>query len=77
MKGILPKILNATGFVHINVFMKHVLYIPENRKELWEQTVEQTERNKVHPIAYSDYSHQCRTLGSQEWRFYKLLIASS
>ena len=61
-------------FVDIDVFMKHVLHVPENWKELWGRTIRRIKRDRVFSTAHWDYSRQCGTRGVQEWRFYKPLV---
>ncbi|KAF9642206.1 hypothetical protein BDM02DRAFT_3193691, partial [Thelephora ganbajun] len=61
-------------FVDIDIFMKHVLHIPENWKELWGRTIRRIKRDGVFSTAHWDYSRQCGTRGVQEWRFYKPLV---
>ena len=61
-------------FVDIDVFMKHVLHVPENWKELWGRTIRRIKRDRVFSTAHWDYSRQCGTQGVQEWRFYKPLV---
>ena len=61
-------------FVDIDVFMKNVLHVPENWKDLWGRTIRRIKRDKVFSTAHWDYSRQCGTQGVQEWRFYKPLV---
>ena len=61
-------------FVDIDVFMKHVLHVPKNWKQLWGPTIRAIKRNGVFSAAHWDYSRQCGTQGVQEWRFYKPLV---
>ena len=61
-------------FIDIDVFMKHVLHVPENWKELWGETVRRIKRDKAFSIAHWDYSRQCETQGVQERGFYKPLV---
>jgi len=61
-------------FVDIDVFMKHVLHVPENWKVLWGRTIRRIKRDRVFSTAHWDYSRQCGTQGVQEWRFYKPLV---
>ena len=65
-------------FVDIEVFMKHVLHVPENWRELWGQSIERIKRDEAFLMAYLDYSSQCETEGPEE-RLYKPLadMASS
>ena len=61
-------------FVDIDFFMKHVLHVPEDWKELWSRTIRRIKRDSVFSTAHWDYSRQCGTQGVQEWRFYKPLV---
>jgi len=61
-------------FVDIDVFMKHVLHVPDNWKDLWGETIRQIERDAAFSISYMDYSIQCSTSGAEETRFYKPLV---
>ena len=60
-------------FIDIEVFMKHVLHVPENWRELWGESIERIKRDEAFSIAYLDYSFQCKTGGPEE-RFYKPLV---
>ena len=60
-------------FVDLEVFMKNVLHVPENWRELWGPTIEIVKRNKAFSAAYLDYCHQCDTEGPEE-RFYGPLV---
>jgi len=60
-------------FVDIEVFMKHVLHVPEDWRELWGETIEEIKRDEAFSAAYFDYSSQCKTQGLEE-RFYKPLV---
>ena len=61
-------------FVDIDVFMKHVLHVPDNWKDLWGETIRQIERDAAFSISYMDYSIQCSIQGAEETRFYKPLV---
>ena len=61
-------------FVDMDIFMKHVLHIPENWSELWGRTIRRIKRNQAFQIAHCDYTRQCGTQGVQEWKFYKPLV---
>ena len=61
-------------FVDIDIFMKRVLRVPENWKELWGQTIGQIKCSKAFSIPYCDYSHHCGTPGTHERRFYQPLV---
>jgi len=61
-------------FVDIDVFMTHVLHVPENWKELWGRTIRRVKRDAVFSTAHWDYSRRCGTHGIQERTFYKPLV---
>ena len=61
-------------FVDIDVFMRHVLHVPDNWKELWGGIINKIERDKDFSTSYIDYSRQCSTPGGEEKRFYKPLV---
>jgi len=61
-------------FVDIDVFMKHVLHVPENWKGLWGRTIRQIKRDGVFSTAHWDYYRQCATRGVKESDFYKPLV---
>ena len=62
-------------FVDIDVFMKHVLHVPENWKALWGRTIRGIKRNEAFSTAHWDYHRQCSTQGVKESNFYKPLVA--
>ena len=61
-------------FVDIDVFMKHVLRVPEGWRELWGETIGQIKRNKNFAKARVDYTGLCDTRGVEEQKFYKPLV---
>ena len=61
-------------FVDIEVFMKHVLHVPDDWKTLWEDTIHQVKRSITFKTAAWDYSRQCEFTGTQEHRFYQPLV---
>ena len=61
-------------FVDIDVFMTHVLHVPENWKDLWGRTIRRVKRDGVFSTAHWDYSRRCGTHGIQERTFYKPLV---
>jgi hypothetical protein len=61
-------------FVDIDVFMKHVLRVPENWKDLWGRTIRRIKRDKVFSAASLDYARQCETPGIEERKLYKPLV---
>jgi len=61
-------------FVDIDVFMKHVLHVPENWEELWGRTIRQIKRDRDFAKAIWDYTRHCGTQGVQEQTFYQPLV---
>jgi len=60
-------------FVDTEVFMKHVLHVPEDWKELWGENIKKIKRDPAFSFAHLDYSSKCRTQGVGG-RFYKPLV---
>jgi len=60
-------------FVDIEVFMKHVLHVPEDWRELWGETIKKIKRDPAFSFAHLDYSSKCRTQGVGG-RFYRPLV---
>ena len=61
-------------FVDIDVFMKHVLHVPENWKGLWGRTIRGIKRDEAFSTAHWNYYRQCATQGVKESNFYKPLV---
>jgi len=61
-------------FVGIDVFMTHVLPVPENWKALWGRTIRQIKRDATFSTARWDYYRQCATRGVKESNFYGPLV---
>ena len=61
-------------FLDIDVFMKRVLCVPENWKELWGPIIGRIKRDRVFLTALWDCSRRCKTQEVQEQRFYKPLV---
>ena len=61
-------------FVDIDVFMKNVLHVPDDWKELWRQTIRDIKCDKTFSISYLDYCHECGIPGAEETRFYEPLV---
>jgi hypothetical protein len=64
-------------FVDMEVFMKYVLLVPDNWKELWGGTIEEIKRDTTFWIAYSEYIRECKITGADETRFYEPLVDMS
>jgi len=61
-------------FVDIDVFMKHVLHVPDNWRELWGPDIGGIKRNMTFWLAFSEYCSQCTIQGAGETGFYKPLV---
>ena len=61
-------------FVDIDVFMKHILNVPDDWKEQWGRTIRRIKHDGNFSIAYLEYSHECEIPGAGEARFYKPLV---
>jgi len=64
-------------FVDIDVFMKNVLHVPDNWRELWKKTIEDIKRDQAFMNPHLDYCAQCAIPGGQEARFYEHLVDMS
>ena len=62
-------------FVDIDVFMKHVLHVPEDWEDLWGRTIRRVRRDSVFSKAQWKYYEQCGTPGVKECDLYGPLIA--
>jgi len=62
-------------FVDIDVFMKHVLHVPDNWRALWGRTIRGIKRNGAFSTAHWDYHRQCAIWGVKESNFYQPLVA--
>ena len=61
-------------FVDIEVFMKHVLHVPDNWMETWGRAIRGIKRNDLFANAHMEYTNQCKVRGNQEKEFYKPLV---
>jgi len=61
-------------FVDIDVFMKHVLHVPENWRELWGRTIMRIKRDETFLISCWDYRRECEIQGAEGSRFYGPLV---
>jgi len=64
-------------FVDIDVFMKNVLHVPDNWKELWKKTIEDIKRDQAFMNPHLYYCAECAIPGGQEMRFYEHLVDMS
>ena len=61
-------------FVDIDVFMKHVLHVPENWKGLWGRTIRRIKREQKFLDSHFKYSSECNIQDGPESRFYQPLV---
>ena len=62
-------------FIDIEVFMTHILRVPENWETLWERTIQRIKCDQAFTAAQLDYCCQCGTQGVAEASFYMPLVA--
>ena len=60
-------------FVDIDVFMKHVLHVPENWRAQWGRTIRGIRNDGKFMLPYFKYSAECNTRDGPESRFYQPL----
>ena len=53
-------------FVGVDVFMKHVLHVPEGWRKLWGRAIEKIKHDKAFSMAYLNYSYQCNVQDAGE-----------
>ena len=61
-------------FVDIDVFMKHVLHVPDNWEEIWGPTIERIKRNTPFSSAHWDFTSKCNDSESLEGDLYGPLV---
>ena len=61
-------------FVDIEVFMKHVLHVPDNWMKVWGRTIQEIKRNGAFSDALYEYNAQCEAKGAPESKFYGPLV---
>ena len=64
-------------FVDIDVFMKNVLHVPDDWKELWKTTINDIKADQAFTTPYFRYCAECEVPGGQETRFYEHLVDMS
>ena len=64
-------------FIDIDVFMEHVLHVPENWRGLWRRTIMRIKRDETFSISYWDYRRECGIRSPKESRFYRPLVDMS
>jgi len=60
--------------VDIDVFMEHVLHVPENWRELWRRTIMRIKRDETSLISCWDHRRECEIQGAEESKFYRPLV---
>ena len=61
-------------FVDIEVFMKHVLHVPDNWKKSWGPTIKTIRRDRTFMTAHAVYTSFCNTRSTKEDAFYDSLV---
>lgn len=61
-------------FVDIEVFMKHVLHVPDDWKTKWGPTIERIKVNGPFSALHMEYCAECDIHGTQEKNFYRPLM---
>jgi hypothetical protein len=64
-------------FVDMEIFMKHVLHVPDNWREVWGPTIERIKRTDAFSNAHHAFTTCCNTKGSREEGLYSPLVAVS
>jgi len=60
--------------VDIDVFMEHVLHVPENWRELWRRTIVRIKHDETSLISCWDHRRECEIQGAEESKFYRPLV---
>ena len=61
-------------FVDVEVFMKHVLHVPDNWRQEWADVIREIRRGDSFADAHFAYDAQCKKSGFKEEKFYKPLV---
>jgi len=61
-------------FVNIDVFMKNVLHVPENWKDLWGPTIDHIKHHEKFSSLHLEYARRCGVRGIQEHQLYEPLV---
>ena len=61
-------------FVDIDVFMKHVLHVPDNWEDLWGPIIERIKRRKQFWLAHWDFTNKCDSHKTVEEDLYRPLV---
>ena len=66
--------LRSRVFVDFEVFMKHVLHVPDGWRTTWEPMIEAVKADLDFKRHHEEYCNHCNKLGSQEKTFYGPLM---
>jgi hypothetical protein len=66
--------LNSRVFVDFEVFMKHVLHVPDNWKTEWGPAIEAVKADPDFKNHHKEYCERCNEFGSHEESFYAPLM---
>ena len=66
--------LRSRVFVDSEVFMKHVLHVPDNWRTAWESAIEAVKADLDFKRHHEEYCSHCDRFGSQEMTFYGPLM---
>ena len=69
--------LKGRVFVDFEVFMKHVLRVPDKWRDLWGPTIEAVKADPEFDKHHKEYCGHCNTSGSREVVFYKPLVKTA
>jgi len=64
-------------FIDIDVFMKNVLHVPDDWRELWKKSIEDIKHDQAFISPHMFYGAECAIPGGQEPGFYKHLVDMS
>lgn len=61
-------------FVDMEVFMRHVLHVPENWRKIWGKTIQDIKHSDAFWAALCDYNSKCEIEDTPESSFYEPLV---
>ena len=61
-------------FVDMEVFMKHVLHVPDNWRQEWADVIQEIRCGDAFADARLEYNAQCKNSNAKEEKFYKPLV---
>ena len=61
-------------FVDIDVFMAHVLHVPEDWEVSWDSVIRKIKCDSAFLAAHRDFTRRSGTQGAEEWRPHKSLV---